>query len=133
MGLRKLPYWTANYVFDYLIFIIPFTFFIILVFSFGDHAKEVRDALGSLIPALLLFGFAFISYSYMFSYMFQKSSTAFRLFPFFNLIFFFTLPQIIVGVDKDGFESIYILPIISPFVGLSNCFFTKEINPFMPN
>lgn len=65
--------------------------------------------------------------------MFQKSSTAFRLFPFFNLIFFYIVPSIIVTVDIDGFESVYVLPMVSPFIALSNSFFTPEINQYMPN
>lgn len=65
--------------------------------------------------------------------MFQKSSTAFRLFPFFNLIFFYTLPSIVTTLDQDGFESIYILPLISPFIAMNNSFFTPQMNRFMPN
>ena len=56
--------------------------------------------------------------------MFQKSSTAFRLFPFFNLIFFYTLPSIFIAVKPDNFVSIYVLPFVSPFIALSNSFFT---------
>ena len=124
MGLKKFPYWLANYVFDYLIFIIPFALFITLVFAFGERAEEIKDVLNYLIPILLLFGFSLMGYSYMFSFMFQKSSTAFRLFPFFNLIFFYFVPSIIKGIDPEGYETIYVLPMISPFVALDNSFMT---------
>lgn len=124
MGLKKLPYWTANYIFDYMLFIIPFSLFIILVFAFGERAEEIRDVLQYIIPVLLLFGFSFIGYSYMFSFMFQKSSTAFRLFPFFNLIFFYFIPTIIITIDPEGYQSLYIMPMVSPFICLSSTFLT---------
>jgi hypothetical protein len=56
--------------------------------------------------------------------MFQKSSTAYRLFPFFNFLFFFVVPQIGLNLDTEGVETLYIFPIMSPFIALYACFFT---------
>lgn len=35
LGLRKLPYWSANYAFDLLIFTIPLILFFIMIFAIG--------------------------------------------------------------------------------------------------
>ena len=93
MGLRKVPYWTANYCFDLCIFTIPLIFFFISIYAFGSRTAFLTDVMIYLGPLLLLFAVSFIGYSYLFSFMFQKATTAYRLFPFFNLIFFYVLPQ----------------------------------------
>jgi hypothetical protein len=53
-----------------------------------------------LVVGLFLFGFSFIGYSYLFSFIFQKSTTAYRFFPFLNLIFFYFLPLIPTFVNN---------------------------------
>lgn len=127
LGLRKAPYWAANYTFDLLIFLIPLSIFFLVIFSVGEKGKFLTDVASYLVVIFFLFAFSFIGYSYLFSFMFQKSSTAFRLFPFFNLIFFFIIPTIPLNVDPEGNLAQYVCPIISPFVAFFYCFFTKEI------
>jgi hypothetical protein len=124
LGLRKLPYWTANYAFDISVFIIPLTFFFVTIYAFHSQTSFITDKIEFLILALFLFSFSFIGYSYLFSFMFQKSSTAYRLFPFFNFLFFFVIPQIALYLDPKGVETLYILPLMSPFIALYACFFT---------
>ena len=125
MGLRKLPYWAGNYCFDLLIFLIPLILFFIVIYLLGSDAKFLTDVTKYLIPLFLLFAFSFIGYSYLFSFMFQKSATAFRLFPFFNMLFFYVLPNIAITVAPDGFVAQYVIALISPFIAFSNSFFTK--------
>lgn len=74
-----------------------------------------------------MFGLSFIGYSYLFSFIFQKSSTAFRFFPFLNLIFFYFLPNIPTIVAPEGFLAQYVMPFLTPFVALSSFFNTKEV------
>ena len=125
LGLRKLPYWTANYAFDFAIFTIPLIIFFAILFMIGEKARILTDVAGYLVIILALFAISFIGYSYLFSFMFQKSSTAFRLFPFFNMMFFFVLPTIpIYSSPKSDFTQ-YFPPAISPFVSFFYCFFTK--------
>jgi len=127
LGLRKLPYWTGNYAFDFTIFTIPLIIFFIIIFMLGEKANFLTDVAGYLVLILFLFALSFIGYSYLFSFMFQKSSTAFRLFPFFNLIFFFIIPTIPMNISTAS-ESVlaqYVCPLISPFVSFFYCFFTK--------
>ena len=125
MGLRKAPYWLANYTFDILLFLTPLILLFILIFVING-AQFLRDVAGYLALALILFCFAFISYSYMFSFAFQKANTSFRLFPIFNFILFFIIPQIPQIVARDSFVAQYISPLASPFVALSSCFYTNE-------
>lgn len=125
LGLRKLPYWTANYAFDLAIFTIPLIIFFIIAFSIGEKSKFITDVSGYLVLILAIFAISFIGYSYLFSFMFQKSSTAFRLFPFFNLIFFYMIPNIpMISYPHSDFAQ-YVPPIISPFIAFNYCFFTK--------
>ena len=57
--------------------------------------------------------------------MFQKASTAFRLFPFFNFLVFFSIPQIVINLAPEGFAAQYVTPFVSPFIAFYACFFTK--------
>ena len=73
MGLKKIPYWSANYCFDMCIFFIPLIIFFIAIYLIGHEAKFLTNVTQYLIPLFLLFGLSFIGYSYLFSFMFQKS------------------------------------------------------------
>lgn len=128
--MRRLPYWAANYAFDLLVFFIPLVFFFIIVVAIGDEGRFITRFAGYLILVLILFGFSFIGYSYLFSFIFQKSNTAFRFFPFINLIFFYFLPLIPATVSPGGFFAQYVMPMISPFVAFTAFFNTKEIAGF---
>lgn len=125
LGLRKLPYWAANYTFDMLIFALPLMIFFIVIYAIGERAAFLTDVAGYLILLLLLFAFSFIGYSYLFSFMFQKANKAFRLFPFFNMFFFFTIPTIPMNTNPEGFMAQYVCPMFSPFVAFFNSFFTE--------
>jgi hypothetical protein len=124
-GTRQFPYWTANYALDLLLFLIPMTFFFIILYAIGPEGEFVTRFAGYLILILILFAFSFISYSYLFSFIFQKSTTVFRFFPFINLIFFYMLPLIPVIVNPGGILAQYVMPMLTPFVAL-NAFFNSK-------
>jgi hypothetical protein len=123
-GLRKLPYWMANYAFDITVFAFPLVLFFIVMFILGDKAKFISDHSGNLLLLLFFFSFSFIGYSYLFSFMFQKATTAFRLFPFFNFMFFFLVPEIPILLDINSYVKPKIGSLVSPFMALFGCFFT---------
>ena len=123
--MRRLPYWSANYIFDIILFFIPLLIFFVILLAIGEQGKFVTKFAGYLITVLLLFGFSFIGYSYLFSFIFQKSNSAFRFFPFINLIFFYFLPLIPSTVDAGGFLAQYLMPFLSPFIALTIFFNTK--------
>ncbi len=127
MGMRKAPYWCANYAFDLMIFLTPLIFFFVGSLAIGDKAKFIIDMTQYLIPLLVLFSFSFIGFSYVFSFIFQKSNTAYKLFPFINLIFFYTIPQLPQYLDENGPICQYVTPMLSPFIAFNNAFFTQEM------
>jgi hypothetical protein len=123
-GARQFPYWSANYALDLLLFLIPISFFFIIVYAIGSEGLFVTRFTGYLVLILVLFAFSFIGYSYLFSFIFQKSTTAFRFFPFINLIFFYMLPLLPSLVDSAGILAQYVMPVLTPFVAL-NAFFNS--------
>jgi len=126
-GMRRIPYWAANYAFDLLIFLIPLSVYFIILFAIGEQGEFVTRFAGYLVTILLMFAFSFIGYSYLFSFIFQKSTTAFRFFPFLNLIFFYFLPLIPSIISPSGFFAQILMPLISPFIALTAFFNTKEV------
>ena len=127
-GARQLPYWAGNYAFDLLLFYLPLSIFFIIAFSLGSEGSIITDFAGYLVIALFLFGFSFIGYSYLFSFVFQKSTTAYRFFPFINLLFFYFLPSIpTTAYNNEGILAQYVMPLLSPFVAYSAVFNTVEI------
>ena len=90
----------------------------------NEKGEFISRFTGYLVVLLVLFGLSFIGYSYLFSFVFQKSSTAYRFFPFLNLIFFYFLPMIPFALSPGGVFAQYVMPMISPFVALSAFFNT---------
>jgi hypothetical protein len=123
-GTRQLPYWAGNYAFDLLIFCIPLIIYFIIAFSLGEDGHFVTKFAGYLVVELILFAFSFIGYSYLFSFIFQKSTTAYRFFPFLNLIFFYSLPLIPYQLDSQSVLAQYVMPLLTPFVAYSSFFNT---------
>jgi hypothetical protein len=115
-GTRQFPYWAGNYAFDLFIFLIPLVLYFIVSYALGDRSSFLTVFNDKFAPLLILFGFSFIGYSYLFSFIFQKSSSAYRFFPFLNLIFFYFLPLIPIIIDTSGILSQYVMPLLSPFV-----------------
>jgi hypothetical protein len=126
-GTRQLPYWAGNYAFDLLIFIIPLTIFFIIAYALGEDGTYVTRFSGYLVIELILFAFSFIGYSYLFSFIFQKSTTAYRFFPFINLIFFYSLPILPLQLDNTTILAQYVMPLLTPFVAYTNFFNTVEV------
>jgi hypothetical protein len=124
-GLRKFPYWFGNYAFDIAMFFMPLMLFFIVMEAMGNKAAFISDHAGYLVLLLFFFSFSFIGYCYLFSFMFQKASTAYRLFPFFNFLFFFIAPFIVVVLHPFGKSSPHFASFVSPFIALYGCFFTK--------
>jgi hypothetical protein len=85
------------------------------------------------IPLFILFGCAFIAYSYCFSFAFQTSDSAYKYFPIINLLIFYILPSIPIIVKPELFLSKYIMPFVSPFVALSYCFHKTKISKLLLN
>lgn len=98
-----------------------------VAYAIGAQGEFITQHTGYFVLILILFGFSFIGYSYLFSFIFQKSTTAFRFFPFINLIFFYLLPLIPSIVASEGILAQYIMPFFTPFVALSAFFNSEQI------
>lgn len=86
MGCRNLPYWTGTLLFDYLIYFCTISFFLILCSIF--RYDYVIENMGQIVLMLASFGLPYVTFSYMFGFVFKKSNTALKVFPIFN--FFIT-------------------------------------------
>ena len=131
MGLRKFPYWMANFTFDLLLFLIPVAVFFIIVLAMGNSAQFLTSKLQYLVPVFVLFGLSFITYSYTWSFVFQKSNTAYRFFPFINFLFFYLLPMISVYASPQSVATKYVVPAVSPFLAFYFVFFTNEMGNYV--
>lgn len=127
LGMQKFPYWAGKYAFDLCIFFIPLLIFFVIIFAAGENTKFLTDVVGYLILGFTVFGLAFIGFAYLFSFAFQKSTTAYRLFPFINFLFFFVLPSSIVQSTQNRLFLDWIVPIWSPFMALYEMLLSDKI------
>jgi hypothetical protein len=121
MGMRKAPYWLGTLSFDMIIFWLPTVFIFIIISAFPANQNEIFV---SKFPYMLLvfaaFSIAFLPFTYLWTHAFQKAQTAYRFFPFFVLIVFAIAAQIPIVVAPENVPLSYIMPILSPLVGLTN-------------
>ena len=68
MGCRTLPYWLGTLVFDFLMYMIVTSMFFILAYSFNINL--VTHYVGEWIAILLCFGFACITWSYAWNFIY---------------------------------------------------------------
>ena len=127
MGLKKFPYWIANFTFDMILFIIPVAIFFIITLALGKQAEFLTNNLPYLLPVFATFGIAFMTYSYAWSFAFQKATTAYRFFPFLNFLFFYMLPMILVYALPHSDVTKYFVPFTSPFIAFYFVFFTTQM------
>jgi len=76
IGLKPLAYYVGNFIFDYILFLIPTLGFLILLFPMKIEA--FNDAIVTIMGILLCFGVPLVSLTYLCSFMFSKAATAFR-------------------------------------------------------
>ncbi len=54
--------------------------------------------IGKFFPIIICFGFSFITFSYCWSWIFNKTNSAFKVFPVLNLFLFYILPLILFAI-----------------------------------
>ena len=64
-------------------------------YGFNSNLHFVIDLYYLLIPLLLCFGLSLISFSYVWSFAFQNSNSAYKSFPYINLLSGYGLPVLI--------------------------------------
>lgn len=128
MGMKKLSYWIGTMTFDIIMFWSPFIilFIVIICFPSSDN-HDLVNSFGWLALTLILFSFSFLSFTYLWSFAFDKASTAYRFYPFLMFLFFYVLPQIPTYIIPTNPILPYILPVLSPLLGLSGCMVSKQM------
>ncbi len=126
--MKKTSYWLATMSFDLLLFWLPFSILFLVIGCFPSSENQVLvSSFGWLALSLVLFSFAFLSFTYLWSFAFDSSRTAYRFYPFLMFLFFYTLPQIPTYIFPTNPILQYVLPIWSPLIGLTNCMVSKQM------
>ena len=74
-----------------------------------------------------MFSYSFLPFTYLWSFAFEKSSTAYRFFPFLVFILFYIVPVIFLFLWPEVEAIQYILPPVSPLMGLNACILSKQM------
>lgn len=74
--MKSFNYYLGNYLFDYTMFLLPSTAFIILLPIMQISVFEGQA--GAIFSVILCFGLSLISLTYLVSFLFSNSNTAFR-------------------------------------------------------
>jgi ATP-binding cassette subfamily A (ABC1) protein 1 len=77
-GVGVLAYWTANYLFDTLTYLLPWALSVGIVFGVGvgSLTQREQDYAAALVVTLLAFGPASCAFCYLASHLFASHSTA---------------------------------------------------------
>ena len=89
MGMKKSAYWIGTITFDMIMFCVPFAIIFIAIACFpSDQSGPFVSVFGWLALTLILFAFAFLPFTYLWSFAFEKATSAYRFYPF--LVYFYT-------------------------------------------
>lgn len=123
MGCKGLTYWLGTFLFDYLAYMLTIALLILFFFILG--VEFMYPFLGRITCIMALYGIALITFTYMFSFAFKKSNTAFKTFPLVTFFVFYTLPGILLTISEfvvkshKLFTTIEVIFVtISPFYAL---------------
>jgi len=126
MGMKKSAYWLATISYDLLMFCTPFCFIYLTIGCFPpSEIDNLVSSYGLIFLSLVLFGCAFLLFTYLWSFAFTSSSAAYRFYPFFVYLVFYVLPSIPIYIAPSSPALQYILPIISPLTALACCMVSK--------
>jgi hypothetical protein len=126
MGMKKSSYWLGTMSFDLLMFWLPFTILFLVIGCFPSSENQVLvESFGWLAITLILFSFSFLSFTYLWSFAFDSARTAYRFYPFLMFLFFYILPMIPTYINPTNSILPYVLPILSPLMGLTSCMVSK--------
>ena len=75
-GTSLFSYWISNYVFDVLMFLVPWFCSLICVWAFGIDAFNKGTAFVAVAVLFMCYGLAIIPFTYLTSFFFESHSTA---------------------------------------------------------
>ena len=127
MGMKKAAFWLGNISFDLIMFCIPLGLIFLVIGVFPpDKSSDFVSSFGWLALSLVIFSFSFLPFTYLWSFAFDKSNTAYRFFPFLVYILFYIIPVIPMFIFPTSPAIQYALPLLSPLLGLNACIMSKQ-------
>ncbi|XP_061143427.1 glucosylceramide transporter ABCA12 [Syngnathus typhle] len=117
-GINEPFYWTINFLYDMIIYLIPVTLTIVVIAAFQVPAFTDRQNLDAVALLLVLFGFATFPWMYLLSGVFKDAETAFIIYVCINLfisintimstsIVFFLAQSTTNTVEKENIQNIF--------------------------
>ncbi|VDD78612.1 unnamed protein product [Mesocestoides corti] len=85
-GHSRLVYWSMSYVWDFISFLIPVAFIVIIFVIFDEQAYIGKGQIGAFIVLLVVYGLAITPLMYCFSFIFHSPSVAFVSFLALNIL-----------------------------------------------
>lgn len=128
MGMKKSAYWLGTVAFDILIFCLPLAFLFIAIVSFPSEKSQILvNSFGWLALTLIIFSLSFISFTYLWSFAFDKARTAYRFYPFLVFLLFYVIPSIPMYIAPQNTAVHYAQPIISPLLALTSAMMSRQM------
>lgn len=128
MGMKKIAYWLGTISYDLLMFCIPYVLIFLVIGCFpSNENQELVQSFGWLALSLVLFALSFLPFTYLWSFAFDNSRSAFRFYPFLVYLVFYVIPSIPIYIIPESNALHYILPVVSPLLGLTSCIMSKQM------
>lgn len=128
MGMKKGAYWLGTISFDLLMFCVPYTLIFLVIGCFpSEQNQEFVQSFGWLALSLVLFALAFLPFTYLWSFAFDNSRSAYRFYPFLVYLLFYVIPSLPIYIVPENTAVHYILPLVSPLLGLTSCIMSKQM------
>ena len=96
MGCKRVTYWLGTFLLDYTAYIS--TVVTMIFFFFILEVEFMYPFLGKITIIMVFFGISLIAFTYLFSFFFKKSNTAFITFPPICFFVFYMLPEILLAI-----------------------------------
>jgi len=116
--MKSLAYYLGNFLCDFVLFLIPTVFFIILLFPMKIEA--FTHSWGTILAIMTCFGVSLISLTYFVGFVFSNSNNAFRQIGVLYLVVGYFIPNTVGTVltaitGGSGFFTIRYILFIDPF------------------
>ncbi|XP_050098673.1 phospholipid-transporting ATPase ABCA3-like [Anopheles aquasalis] len=103
-GANVLAFWAVSFLWDFLTFFITVMFYVAILAAFQEDGWSTGEEIGRVILVMMVFGFAFLPVTYLFSFIFDIPASGFVKMMILNIftgtIFFMTVFLLLF----DGFD-----------------------------
>ncbi|EGR34152.1 hypothetical protein IMG5_022510 [Ichthyophthirius multifiliis] len=103
-GIKISTYWLGTFIVDYFSYLLTLVIFIYSLYVYQIDFLE--EQLGKLSVILCVFGISLILFSYLCSFLFSKSSQAFKSFPIYSFFICYSIPWVILQITKEDFKKV---------------------------